>query len=757
MQGKKAVSWVVGLTLWVTMLLPYAGAAGESTTLKEPPYSIGDGWVVDTTYNSSMPYSLAFGKNEYVAVGPYGTVMKSEDGRNWKALSKFGRYQLTAIDWDGTKYIMFGTAADDEQQANYMPSEAFASADGLHWEKLDFEPGEAIHSLVWGGDAWVATGREHVFTSADGDNWTQTLTFKAGYGYNAVVYVNHTYFITSYEDNAVYVSKDGRSWTAKPLDLNANIQQMVWTGEHYLGAGNGIYTSKDGTAWTKQSGSPKNESFQVIVTDGSTYIAAGASQRTGETTRVVSYTSKDGKTWTKQDASGLGARALVLYPVDGGFAGLASNKTADLPDGTYSIFTKNGSQWSTKLVGTSIAGDLRGIATNGKRTVAVGIHGTVLYTDNGTTWHGGKPFPYKVAGDMGMNLFDVAWGAGKFVAVGNAGAYYSTDGTEWKKANVTFRGQYGDLENILWTGSFFVASSQVDGVYTSKDGVNWTKVKGMNDWLTSMIWDGKRVVASFQVFNNGNPYTNIMSTTNGTTWTKLAKIDFSDLKIAWNEGKYIAYFPYGRNMWVSADAKLWTKVDNNLDDQDRFEFAMNFDGHFVAFNDSIAEVNGEYLTYNAYYTSEDGKAWREIPVPDKQSDAGVNEMMMDGVYAHGKYIFVGAAGLIMYNSDLQLEEPIIIKVQGKTLDVSPELGKPYIANGAAYVPLKIIGSALGYEVIWNAADQSVTFQKGEEQVPFHGAILKNGRSYVPLRKISERLGYQVNYERINQEAVITIE
>lgn len=66
----------------------------DSITLKESPYAIGEGWTVDSSYSSNPPYSLAIGNKEYVAVGPYGTVMKSKDGRNWKALSRFGNYQL---------------------------------------------------------------------------------------------------------------------------------------------------------------------------------------------------------------------------------------------------------------------------------------------------------------------------------------------------------------------------------------------------------------------------------------------------------------------------------------------------------------------------------------------------------------------------------------------------------------------------------------------------------------------------------------
>lgn len=114
-----------------------------------------------------------------------------------------------------------------------------------------------------------------------------------------------------------------------------------------------------------------------------------------------------------------------MYPVDGGFAGLGSNKVENYPDGTYAIYTSDGTKWSYRLAGTSRSGDFNAVATNGKRTVAVGLDGGVVYTVNGTQWKSANPFSYK-EGLGRANLFDVAWGANKFVAVGNGGVYVSS-------------------------------------------------------------------------------------------------------------------------------------------------------------------------------------------------------------------------------------------------------------------------------------------------------------------------------------------
>ncbi|AOZ92982.1 hypothetical protein [Paenibacillus crassostreae] len=661
MKLKKAIAIIICFTLVCTVLTVQSEVSAassyesiDSITLKESPTSIGEGWTLDSSYSSNPPYAYAKGNGEYIAVGPYGSVMRSTDGRNWKALSKFGNYQLTTIAWDGTKYVMFGANTEYENAANHATSEAFISTDGLQWKRVNFDLGEAIHYLVWGNNKFVAVGREHVFTSSDGENWTQTLTLEVQYGSHPIQYVNDTYFIYGYEEKKVYTSKDGLKWTGKALDSKASINDMVWVKDHYLGVGNGIYTSKDGVSWTKQSKSPANVRLSSIVTNGKVYITVG----TDESNKNWSYTSTDGVTWKKYDPSNLQVNIYAMYPVDGGFAGIGSNKLqSQIADGTYAIYTKDGINWSYKLAGTSMGGDFGGIATNGKRTVAVGLQASIVYTDNGVNWHSANPFTSDER--IGRtNLFDVAWGANKFVAVGNGGVYVSSNGISWKKAKVSFSSEYGSLRDILWTGKFFVASDQVNGVYTSKDGLSWTKVNSVSDnWLTSMVWDGERVIATFQVYNNGNQYTKIMQTKNGRDWSMLAKLDVIVAELGWNGERYIAYYPYNSSiMWISKDGKQWSKANVNLDDNDRFEFVKSFDGYFFAFNDSLQEVNGDYTTYNAYYTSKDGLQWKEVAIPDKYSGQEIfgNEMMLDGIEAYGKYIFVGAYGQIMYTDELQL-------------------------------------------------------------------------------------------------------
>ncbi len=667
MKRKSSFVWVVCLslvlTLWVSSGPPVQAGTDykpiESITLRESPFSIGEGWTVNASFNSNAPYALAKGKKEYLAVGPYGTVMKSTDGVAWKALSKFGSYHFTAIDWDGSKYVMFGSNTEYASRLYEKPSEGFVSTDGLTWTKIDFDPGETIYQLTWGESGFVAVGQKHIFYSKDGEHWETKRTLFNDYGADILRYVNGIYLISNqYEDPFVLVSKDGQNWSAKTYNASAGIQDMIWTGKQYLGVGNGIYTSPDGFTWTKQAKSPSGAELMTITSGHGLYIVTGAAGQTSGVNKNVAYTSKDGVSWKKTDLSYLHANIYIIYPVASGFAGIGSNDRQDFPDSTYALYTKDGSSWSYRLTGSQTGGELGGIATNGKRTVAVGLAGNVIYTDDGITWRGGNPFAYRDR--LGRpNLYDVVWGANKFVATGHYGIYYSTDGYSWKKANVPLKDQYGQLRNILWTGKFFVASDQSYGTYTSKDGVKWTRVASVSNgnWLTSMVWDGKRLLAAFRVhnYNTGVGTTKLMQTTDGMNWKLVKTIDLNQTYLAWNGSSYVALDLYNStNTWVSKDGLNWSKKQMTFPNGsfDALDFLTSFDGNFFAMGTDYDEVNGdgEYVPYRVYYLSKDGVQWKKVAIPPiyQGIDGAGTQRMFDGIKVYGKYIFVGGNDEIMY-------------------------------------------------------------------------------------------------------------
>ena len=74
-------------------------------------------------------------------------------------------------------------------------------------------------------------------------------------------------------------------------------------------------------------------------------------------------------------------------------------------------------------------GRLEAVAWSGERFVAVGDDGTIVYSDDGDRW-------VAASGNSTRSwLKDVAWGAGRFVAVAHGTIMHSTDGDRWRSAS----------------------------------------------------------------------------------------------------------------------------------------------------------------------------------------------------------------------------------------------------------------------------------------------------------------------------------
>lgn len=164
--------------------------------------------------------------------------------------------------------------------------------------------------------------------------------------------------------------------------------------------------------------------------------------------------------------------------------------------------------WATAATGTTAM--LNGIAWSGAHAVVVGRGGTILTSDDGSTWTArrqlGSYAYYGVA--FGVDRFvavgttregshlgqlistsrdgvtwesaawrerpgltEVAYGAGAFVAVGNQGAIVrSTDGTSWQTMAST-TGEH--LLGVTFGGGRFVVLGKNGLTLTSSDGVHW--------------------------------------------------------------------------------------------------------------------------------------------------------------------------------------------------------------------------------------------------------------------------------------------
>lgn len=104
------------------------------------------------------------------------------------------------------------------------------------------------------------------------------------------------------------------------------------------------------------------------------------------------------------------------------------------------------------------------------------------------------------------------------------------------------------------------------------------------------------------------------------------------------------------------------------------------------------------------------------------------------------------------------QRPVRVVVEGTALDVAPQ-----VINGRTMVPYRAVAERLGARVSWNAAERSVTVTDGDTRLRLTvdqpvavsndreirmdtAPVLLDGRVLVPLRFLGTGMGWRVNWE-----------
>jgi len=707
----------------------------------EDELDLGSGWSVNYSFIASDIHAAAKGRSGYMAVGDRGTMLRSQDGVNWSLLSPLGDYDYSLIAASGDRYVVFGF----ENSGYGAPFIGFYSDGGFTWEPVTLAKEAVVYDVIGGRDMFVAVTDKGLFMSKDGSNWK--IVHKP-FGTH-VDYINNRFIVYDVEHSQYLVSSDGTNWTDGSFPKNSYIEFGAYINGKYVAFSyNAIYISADLRSWEEVKNPPSNISYTQVTPYMKGYLLFGKGWNDAASREeMVAYYTEDGITWTKKSLSGFPYTEVFVFADGNGLVGLGMAEE----DALYGITSKDGSAWTGQLVGVRETGNLAGIATNGKRTVAVGNFGVILYTDNGKDWYSAEPV--NLAPYSHPNFYDVTYGIDLFVAYGSAGPYYSSDGITWNRSNLMLDYASGSIE---WTGTYYVVVDQYHGVYTSKDGVNWTQGKGVKkgERPYGIVSKGDEIITGAAVYNKSNIYTQLYRSTDGAKWNKLATLPVEHALLAWNGSTFLAMDQYdSKTVWLSEDGANWQKQTAKIRHQSSITSLQSIDGLFVATNGGY--VDGLF-NLQAVYVSADGISWYSLDMPgDRLATFPMDDAYMNAIIkAHDSYLAVGEQGYIY--KLFSLDRPIIIDIDGRVLETSADKGYAYIENGVTYLPLRLVGEAMGYEVVWNQSTRSVTYKKGTQVKEFSDVQIRKGRTYVPLRKVAEELGYEVGYERQNDTEMITI-
>ncbi len=205
----------------------------------------------------------------------------------------------------------------------------------------------------------------------------------------------------------------------------------------------------------------------------------------------------------------------------------------------------------------TLYGVVFGGATGNQKFVAVGLGGHILISPDGYNWTPTNIDSACVANPacttFKYNLNGVAYGANKFIAVGNTvsdtgtyrgGFFYSVDGINWTIPTSPFSNATDILQGVAFGGAAgsekFVAVGKAGKILYSSDGMTWSPaVSNITTALYSVTWNQGFFVAV------GDDVT-ILTSPDGITWT----IRVSDAAFlgTLNDLRAIAY---GNNTFVT--------------------------------------------------------------------------------------------------------------------------------------------------------------------------------------------------------------
>ncbi|GBU29327.1 hypothetical protein R84B8_02891 [Treponema sp. R8-4-B8] len=245
----------------------------------------------------------------------------------------------------------------------------------------------------------------------------------------------------------------------------SNIRAISFgNGTFVAGSHNGkMATSPDGVTWTAVADSKFGTSdIYAIAYGNGKFVASGGSGK-------IAYSS-DGKNWNAApsfDVDNGGVRRITYG--GGNFVGCVTTSGYRI----YMAYSEDGINWkkgAESILGKSSGSFdnyVYGIAYGNGKFVAVGEHGKIAYSSDGVTW--------KTADSKSDDhIYAIAYGNGKFVIGGS----YSTDGINWLfGSDMKFEYSSSYVEPIAYGGNKFIAvnSRKID-VETSYsiDGITWT-------------------------------------------------------------------------------------------------------------------------------------------------------------------------------------------------------------------------------------------------------------------------------------------
>ncbi|MBD3414979.1 MAG: hypothetical protein GF421_11175 [Candidatus Aminicenantes bacterium] len=290
-----------------------------------------------------------------------------------------------------------------------------------------------------------------------------------------------------------------------------------------------VRTSENGIHWPNEHKELYTEILNSVCYYSDRYVMVG------ELSTI--YYSTDGITWTPGTYGlGVNLKDVVGGQMDSYFLPWKPRFVAVGDNGVILHSINNGATWYPAPI---IPVDVRLNAVafgqvvvnswSSSRFVAVGRQHTTNQTDSRSDtiiWSadGGLTWIEKSSGGSPYEYFDVAFGNGRFITVGQGGTIlYSENAVSWHLANTPFSNA---ILGVTWGFNKWVATStQGKVLYSTNNGVSWKQgnspVSGLNFFLTDVIYSRGEIgnPKFYAVGYNFDEESVVIVSENGINWS----------------------------------------------------------------------------------------------------------------------------------------------------------------------------------------------------------------------------------------------
>jgi len=368
---------------------------------------------------------------------------------------------------------------------------------------------------------------------------------------------NHT-FVAVGVGGTILTSSDGLIWSGQELPTSPIVFKVTYGAGLFVAVSEkGILTSSNGAVWVIRD---CNSGLRDVTYGGGQFVAVGLAGSV--------MTSADGVTWVSQGSA------------------------------------------STML--------LSGVAYGGGKYVAAGFStmaapGVILASANGIDW--------QIVNNPPFAVWDVTYGGGRFVVVGQQRTIVSADVVNWTIAPVgDYLGGINYAEGLFWIAAF-------GQVWVSADGLSWS-ARSLGSTLPSeqgltlyaiVFGDGRHVVAGAGGW--------MAVSTNGTAWSSLSSMPPMDLQdVAYGQGKFVIT---GRDGRLAVGTRSGPLSIIQLSQDTGFEGITYGGGKFVAVGSGgTVAISSNGLDWNMRRTR-------------------LGTSLKDVCFGEGQFVIVGDRGTVL--------------------------------------------------------------------------------------------------------------